>query len=111
MAELAVSNTPGAAQEVSQAPPVLPLSLPPDMTAEQAQARIHELQTDKNFGARWLASGNDSPEGRMMEALTLRALNQQQPKAKVEPTPTERALAALGAPLKPEDYNLLDVRD
>src|SRR5208282_6403176 len=95
-------NTPGAAPEVSQTSAALPFSLRPDMTAEQAQARIHELQQDRDFGAKWLAKGNDSPEGRMMEALTLRALNQKQPEAKVELSENDRALAALGAPPKPE---------
>jgi|SRR5208282_65319 len=104
-------NTPGAAPEVSQTSAALPFSLRPDMTAEQAQARIHELQQDRDFGAKWLAKGNDSPEGRMMEALTLRALNQQQPAAKAEPTPTEKALAALEPPAKPEDYRLDNIRD
>jgi hypothetical protein len=50
------ATAPAAAPEVT---PPLPFALPPDLTKEQAHQRIHELQQDKDFGARWLKTEND----------------------------------------------------
>src|SRR6266851_9198870 len=87
----------GAAQGAPpspEAPPAQqPFALPDGMTAEAAHQRIHELQQDREFGQRWLASGNDSPEGRLMDALQHRALNQQPAVATPELTDNDRAIA------------------
>ena len=104
--QLAVGNTPGAAPEVSQ-----PYSIPAGMTPEQAQARLDELKQDKEWGARWMKAGPSSREAREFDALTRHVVGAEQPKAKVELSENDRALAALGAPPQPADYNLLDVRD
>jgi hypothetical protein len=100
------TSTPDAGPEVSQ-----PYSIPAGMTPEGAKARLNELKQDKDFSARLFKGGNQSREGREWDALIRHAAGAQPPEAKVEPTPSEKALAALGAPAKPEDYKLNDVRD
>src|SRR5208282_4392934 len=93
------------APEVSQ-----PYSVPAGMTKEQAQARLAELKQDKGWGERWMKAGPSSREAREFDALTRHVVGAEQPKAKVEPTPTERALAGLEPPATPADYKS-DVRD
>ncbi|MGO9605656.1 MAG: hypothetical protein ACLQAT_20100 [Candidatus Binataceae bacterium] len=89
-----------------------PFAIPPDMTASDAAARLAELRQDKEWFGRWMKSGPDSREAREFDALTRHAVGQRQPEAaKVDPTPTERALEALGPPPKPSDYKLDNIRD
>jgi len=78
------ATAPAAAPEVT---PPLPFALPPDLTKEQAQQRIHELQQDKAFGARWLKNGNDSNERRVLDALQRRAMAAPKAAPKAEPDP------------------------
>jgi hypothetical protein len=65
-----------------------PVSIPADMTAEQAQAHIKLLKQDKDFGARFLAGSEDSREARTMDLLQRRALGiEPGPAASTEPQP------------------------
>jgi hypothetical protein len=94
----------GAAPEVSR-----PFAIPEGMTFAEADTRAKELVADKNFGARLLAG--DKRAAAELDALQRHAMGQQRPEAKAEPTPSEKALAALGPPPKPEDYRLDNIRD
>jgi len=100
------AQTPQAAPGTPQALSAAPFSLPAELSPELARQRIIELQRDRDFGARWIANGNDGPEGRLMDALTRKSLGQQQPEAKVESTEEQRAIAGLGAPASPTDYTV-----
>jgi len=82
--------------------------LPETMTAAQAEQRLVELRTDADWQQRWLAG--DARANTEFDALTRKAVGQQPP-APIAPRDEHgEALRALGAPAKPEDYRIDNVR-
>jgi hypothetical protein len=79
------------------------------LTPEQARARLSELKSDKEFGAKLIKTwDHGSAERHLWDALERRSLELPAEEAKAEPTEQERALQALQPPATAEDYKLLD---
>src|SRR6266852_4625934 len=93
---------------VPESPKAMPFSLPPEMTSETAQARLAELKTDDGWRARWIAG--DARANTEFDALTRKAVGQQPPAPIAPPDEHAAALRALGAPPRPEDYSIDNVR-
>lgn len=81
-----------------------PFALPADMTPAQAQARLEELRTDRDFGARFIAG--DKRAAAEFDLLTRRSIDMPAVEPKPEPSQEERAMAALEPPARPEDYRI-----
>src|SRR5216683_7712732 len=102
------NSQPAGVPETPGAGAALPVSLPPEMTPELAQGRLAELKSDHDWQQRWLAG--DVRANSEFDALTRKAVGQQLP-APIAPRDEHgEALRALGAPAKPEDYRLDNVR-
>jgi len=81
-----------------------------DPSADVVKLRIAELKSDPAWVARYLKGGANSPEGQLLDRLSRMVVGAPAPEAKPDPTPEERALAALGRPETPGDYKI-DPRD
>ncbi len=92
---IAGTQTPQVAPGASQ-PLSAPFSVPEGYTSDMAKARLAELTTDKEWGARW-ASG-DKRASAEFDALTRHAMGAPQSVPVKEPTDMEKGLAALSAP-------------
>jgi hypothetical protein len=86
-APIAGAQPPQDASIASAAPVVSqPYSIPAGMTPEMASARHKELIADKDFGARYLAGGEKSREGRELDALRRHSLGMDQSAASQPPS-------------------------
>jgi hypothetical protein len=94
------------APETQQA---MPFSLPPDMTAVQAQGRLSELKTDSAWQQKFF--NGDKRALSEFDELTRRAVGQQPPAPIAPRDEHAEALRALGAPADISGYDLNNIRD
>jgi hypothetical protein len=99
-----------AAPRSAMPPPAQSTAPAAVVDAAGARARIAELKRDEGWVARYMKGGSSSPGGIELDRLTRLAVGMQPLENTPEPSPTERALAGLGAPPRPADYKV-DVRD